>query len=105
MRDRSQKSATATAVLDSVPVFPLLVTPLNVDAVCGDNWRHIVEWARGNGVTIYQLGKRPVIKTTDLLAAIEQYGAPHQQEVEAPTGATEAELIRRSLGKRRRRGS
>lgn len=98
MAERKRSSGFA----DKVPAFPVLVSPLNVEAALGDNWRHVSEWARQHGVPQFRIGNRPCFQTTDLLAAIQQHGAPHPEEVEAPTGATEAEKIRRQLGRRKR---
>lgn len=94
--------AVTPTVADAVPVSPVLVTPLNCEAVLGDHWRHVSEWARGHGVTIHRLGARPAIVVTELLAAIQRNGEAPAGDAEAPTGITEAEHIRRSLGVRRR---
>ena len=76
---------------DGVGAMPVLVTPLNCEIVVGDTWRHLNEWARDHGVCVYRLGNRPGIVTTELLSAIRKHGAPQPEELEAPTGATEAE--------------
>lgn len=85
-----------------MPVFPLLITRLNCLAVCGDHWRHISEWALAHGVRIHQLGRRPVIIATELLAAIQREGEAASAEQAVPTGITGAERIRRSLGVRKK---
>jgi len=85
-----------------MPVFPVLVTPLNAEAALGDNWRHIRDWALSHGVVVHQLGNRPAIVTTELLAAIQEHGAPGSDEPAVSTAETEAEKIRRQLGLRRR---
>ena len=92
-----------SGVRGGLPAYPILVTPLNAESVCGDHWRHIRDWAREHGVPIFQLRNRPCIRATELLAAIEQYGAPQLDEPEAPTGATELEKTRRQFRRRKRK--
>lgn len=96
----------ARIAADERAVTPLYVGPRNAEAMTGQKWRWVRDFARANDVPIISVSTRgdpkrgkSMIPVTPLVEAIER----HREHV-APAESHEDELekLRRALGKRKK---
>jgi hypothetical protein len=89
-----------------VLVAPLILGPKNCESATGWPWRWVRDTARGLGVPFVGYGQKRGVLATTFLAALEKAGASmaiQDGEPDVPPDADPAEVVRRALGKRRRR--
>jgi hypothetical protein len=86
-----------TLATSRAPVAPLFVGPANAQHIVGQPWRWTRDFARRAGVAILRVGGKPLIRASELAAALEREAAiPPSAEV--ADAAQERDLMRQELG-------